>query len=203
LDAGVEIDAHRRMRRVACRHRLALALGEAAVGYALALGRLPEFGFRVARDLDRRLVGGEQLGHHLARGLGPIGLRLHLHAGRRHADAARGEHALALDLDHADAAIAVGAIAWLRRVAQMRQLDVEAARGAEDRFTLADVDLAIVDEEGLGRRLAALADRLVGRRGVRDARLAAADGTVERFAFVVVSVADGLPGVVAHRITSL
>ena len=36
-----------------------------------------------------------------------------LHAGRWRADAARGEHALTFDLDHADAAIAVGAIARL------------------------------------------------------------------------------------------
>ena len=43
-----------------------------------------------------------------------------------------------------------GAVAGLGRVAQMRQLDVEAARGAEDRLALADVDLLVVDEEGVG-----------------------------------------------------
>src|SRR6185312_4867480 len=151
LDAGVEIDAHRRVRGVELGHDLALALGEATVGHALALGGLPELGVRIVRDLDGRLIGGEKLGDHLARGLGAVGLRLHLHAGRRRTNAACGEDALALDLDHADAAIAVGAIAGLRRVAQVRQLDVEPARGAEDRFTLADVDLALVDVEGLDR----------------------------------------------------
>src|SRR5262249_55497805 len=88
---------------------------------------------------------------------GAVGLRLDLHAGRRRADAARREHALALDLDHADAAVAVGAIAGLGRVAQMRQLDVEPARGAKDGLARADVDLAVVDEEGL--RLFGLAHR--------------------------------------------
>ena len=53
----------------------ALALGEAAGGNALALGDLPEFGFRIVRDLAGRLVGDQQLGHHLARGLGALGLR--------------------------------------------------------------------------------------------------------------------------------
>ena len=47
--------------------------------------------------------------------------------GRRLADARGGEHALALDLDHAGAAIAVGAVAGLRQPAQMRDLD--AVRG--------------------------------------------------------------------------
>src|SRR4029077_9998597 len=97
--------------------------------------------------------------------LGAVGLGLDLHAGRRRANAARGEHALALDLDHADAAVAVRAIAGLRRVAEVRQLDVEAAGGAEDRLAVADVDLAVVDEEGLWRgvRGLALARDLVGR----------------------------------------
>ena len=70
------------------------------------------------------------------------------------ANARRGEHALALDLDHAHAAIAVRPIAGLRRVAEVRQLDVEAARGAEDRLAFADVDLAVVDEEGVGLLIA-------------------------------------------------
>src|SRR5262249_56050993 len=83
-------------------------------------------------------------------GLGGIGLRLDLHAGRRRADAARGEHALAFDLHHADAAVPVRAIAGLGQVAQVRQLDVEAARCAEDRLAGADIDFAAVDAEGAG-----------------------------------------------------
>src|SRR5205085_1351950 len=55
---------------------------------------------------------------------------------------------LALDLDHADAAVAVRPVAGLGRVAQVRQLDVEAARGAKDGLVRADVDLAVVDEKG-------------------------------------------------------
>src|SRR6185312_6162190 len=80
---------------------------------------------------------------------------------------------------------------------------VEPPRGAEDRLALADVDLAIVDEEGLAGRCAALPHRLVGGCAVRDGGLAAADGAVERGALPVVSVTDGLLRVVAHRITSL
>ncbi len=127
-----------------------LALGKAAGLDLLALGGLPELGVRIVRHLDGRLVGDQKLGDHLARGLGALGLGLDLHAGGRRADAAGGEHALALDLDHADAAIAVGAVAGLGRIAQVRQLDVEPARGAEDRFAFADVDLAVVDEESVG-----------------------------------------------------
>ena len=96
------------------------------------------------------LIGEQKLGDHAARGLGALGLGLDFHAGRRRADAARRQHALAFDLDHADPAIAVGPVAGLRRIAQMRQLDAEPARGAENRFAGADVDLAVVDGEGVG-----------------------------------------------------
>ncbi len=46
LDAGVEIDRHRRMAAVGLRHRLALALGEAAGFDVLLLGGFPEFANR-------------------------------------------------------------------------------------------------------------------------------------------------------------
>ena len=65
----------------------------------------PDFEFwkvatRIVGDLACRLVG-QQLRHH-ARGPGAVGGGLDLHAGRRIADAACRQHALALDLDHAD-----------------------------------------------------------------------------------------------------
>src|SRR5438045_8406711 len=41
-------------------------------------------------------------------------------------------------------------MAGLGRVAPMRQLDAEPARGAEDGLALADVDLAVIDGEGRG-----------------------------------------------------
>ena len=103
-------------------------------------------------DFAGRLVGQQQLGHHLARGLGAVGCGLDLHAGRGRADAACRQHALALDLDHADAAIAVRPVAGLGRIAQMRQLDAEPPRGVEDGLAGADVDLAVVDHEGVGCR---------------------------------------------------
>src|SRR5262245_18077004 len=78
-----------------------------------------------------------------------MGLRLDLHARRGRADAACRQHALAFDLDHADAAVAVGAIAGLGRVAQMWQLDADAARGAEDGLALADIALALIGTEGV------------------------------------------------------
>ena len=36
---------------------------------------LPELGIRIVRDFARRLIGQQQLRHHLARGLGAVGLR--------------------------------------------------------------------------------------------------------------------------------
>src|SRR5262249_1509383 len=146
LDAGVEIDRHRRMAAVGGERG---AAWKSARCHALPVGGLPEFRLRIVRHVLGRLVGEQQLDHHTARGLGAMGLRLDLHARRGRADAACRQHALALDLHHADAAVAVGAITGLGRVAQMRQLDAEAARGAEDGLAGADVDLAIVDAEGV------------------------------------------------------
>jgi hypothetical protein len=58
-----------------------------------------------------------------------------------------GADTLALDLHHADAAIAVGTVSGLGRIAQMRQLDAVAARGAEDRLALGRFDLAAIEGE--------------------------------------------------------
>ena len=177
LDAGVEIDRHRRMaavgngRRARRRARLRASVRRAhhkvaalAARFArqrgparkpadrdlLPIGGLPELRLRIVRHVLRRLIRQQQLDHHLPRALGAVGLGLDLHARRRRADAARGEHALALDLHHADAAIAVGTVAGLGQVAQMRQLDPEPAGGTEDGLAGADLDLAIVDAEGAG-----------------------------------------------------
>src|SRR5579883_2995806 len=200
LDAGVEVDRHGDVAAVGRRHGLGLAFGEAPIGDVLALDGLPELGVGIVRDLDGGLVGEEKLGDHLARGLGAVGLRLHLHAGRRRANAACGEHALALDLDHADAAVAVGAVAGLGRVAQVRQLDVEAAGGAEDRLARPDVDLAVVDEEGLRRRRSTLARDLVDWRSVGDAGLAVAGRWTTRGTLLVVTVTGRFLGF-AHGLT--
>src|SRR5690606_28180581 len=108
----------RRMRAVG--RGLRCACGEAAFGEVAAPRGLPEFGFRVARRVLRRLVGYEQLQHHVARSFRTVGLGVDLHAGRGRTDATRGEHALAFDFNHAYAAIAVGPVARLRRVAEVR-----------------------------------------------------------------------------------
>ncbi len=54
LDAGVEIDAHRRMAGVGCP---ALGRRKAAFGDARFLGPVPELRFRIVRGLARGLVG--------------------------------------------------------------------------------------------------------------------------------------------------
>src|ERR1700722_6192310 len=142
LNAGVEIDRHRHMAAVRLRNFSTLALGEAAVLCVKFRGRLPELGIRIVGDLNVGLVGKQELRNHFTRSLGAIGLRLDLHARRRHANAARRQYPLTVDLDHENAAIAVGPVTRLWRIAQVRQVDAEAAGGAKDRLALADVDLA-------------------------------------------------------------
>ena len=64
------------------------------------------------------------------------------------ADAACRQHALAFDLDHAGAAIAVGAVAGLRRVAQMRDVDAFALGDLPDGLAVMRMHLAPVEREG-------------------------------------------------------
>ena len=149
LDAGVEIDRH---GDVAAVRRGRGAARQAALLELHAGRNFPELGIRIVGDVAGRLVGQQQLRHHLARGLGAVGGGLDLHAGRRVADAACRQHPLALDLDHADPAIAVRPVAGFRRIAQMRQLDAEPARGVEDGLAGADIDFAVVDQKGVGSR---------------------------------------------------
>src|SRR5262249_40946652 len=125
----------------------ALGGGEAAFGDADRIGPVPEFGIRIVRSLARRLVGDEQLHHHLLRGGGARAFRLHLHADRRRALAGRRQHALALDLDHAGAAIAVGAIVRRGRIAEMRDLTALALCHLPDRLAGLGFDLLAVELE--------------------------------------------------------
>src|SRR5579872_676927 len=144
LDAGVELHRHRRVAAV--RGRLG-ALREAAVGDLDLVGPEPEARLRVVRGGAHRLVADQELEDQLARGFGSLAGALHLHAGSRAANAGGGEHALALDLDHAGAAIAVGAVAGLRQPAQMRDLGAETVGDLPDRFARLRFDLGAVEGE--------------------------------------------------------
>src|SRR4029079_12318149 len=112
---------------------------------------------------------------HLPRGLGTVRGCLHFHAFRRLADAAGGEHALAFDLHHAGAAIAVGAITGLRRITQMWNLDAEPLGHLPDSLARQRLDVLAVERKFYGRAFTVrLAGHLVGGRRVRNARLASA-----------------------------
>ena len=73
---------------------------------------------------------------------------LHLHAFRRLADARGGKRALALDLHHAGAAVAVGPVAGPRQPAQMRDVDALALGDLPDRLVRPGLDIAPVEGEG-------------------------------------------------------
>ena len=131
IDAGIEIDRHGGVGQVG----LDDVVGRKARGLdVLDLGPVPERRDAVGRILVRRLVGEQQLHHHAARLDGTVGRGLHHHVGRGLPNAGGGQHALAFDLDHAGAAIAVGAIAGLRQPAEMRDVDAFALRDLPDGF---------------------------------------------------------------------
>src|SRR5208282_320365 len=144
VDAGVEIDAHRGM---------AVVLGGRGANRETreldreCIGPAPELGLGVVRGRTRRLVGHEQLHHHLARRLGALG------AGRDHhprcglADAGGGEHALALDFHHAGAAIAVGAVVRIGLPAEVRDFVAEAIGHLPDGLAGSGLDLAPIHRE--------------------------------------------------------
>ena len=145
VDAGVQVDRHRGVARVGVGRRLAI---EAAGRDPDPVGPLPQLGVRVVSLFAPRLVGDQELEHHAPRRGRAFRGGVNRHALARHPDARRREHALALDLDHAGAAIAVGAIAGLGRVAEMRDLDAEAMRDLPDGFARLSDDPLAVEREG-------------------------------------------------------
>ena len=108
---------------------------------------LPQLRVVLVGGAARGLVGDQQLHHHPARGRRPLGRGVHDHARTRPALARGGEHPLPLDLDHARAAVAVGPVAGLVRVAEMRDVGAEAMRHLPDRLALVRLDLAAVEGE--------------------------------------------------------
>ena len=144
VDAGVEVDPHRGMARVG---RDRGPAREPALGDVQALGPLPQLRVMLVRHVARRLVGDEQLHHHPARGLCPLGRGVHHQARRRPALARCGEHPLALDLHHARAAVAVGPVAGLMRVAQVRNVGAMTMRDLPDRLAVERLDLVAVEGE--------------------------------------------------------
>src|SRR6185312_14498905 len=154
LEAGIEMDAHRRMARI----RLpAFGGGEAAFGDAGLLGPMPEFRVRIVRGFARGLIGDQELHHHFLRRDGAVACALDLHADRWRAFAGGRQHALALDLDHAGAAIAVGPVVGCGRVAEMRDLVALALGDLPDGFSWLRLDLLAIELElNLGHSAASL-----------------------------------------------
>src|SRR4051794_485551 len=99
------------------------------------------------RDLALRLVRQEQLENELARGFGALRCGRDLHARGRLAHAGGGEHALALDLDHAGPAVAVRPVAGGRGVAEVRDVRAVAARDLPDGLARPRLDLFSVEDE--------------------------------------------------------
>jgi hypothetical protein len=144
LDTGIEIDAHRGMAGVAVP---ALGRRETAFGDLDLFGPVPEFRIRVVRGGARRLIGDQKLHHHLLCGDGARARRFHLHADAGRALAGGGQHALALDLDHAGAAIAVGPVVRFGRIAQMRNFAALAFGHLPDGLAIDGLDLLAVEFE--------------------------------------------------------
>ena len=92
-----------------------------------------------------RLVGDQHLKHQFAGFGGAFGIRLHHHAVGHRANAGSGQRALAFDLDHAGAAVAIGAVAGRGFVAEMRDLQATAMGGFPDGVIVGNGDFFAVE----------------------------------------------------------
>ena len=144
VDAGIEMHRHGGMAEIGRRRR---ARRKAALRHLHASGPVPKHRIRVVGAIALRLIGEQQLHHHAPRGACPLRSAQDLHVRCRGADARRGEHALALDLDHAGAAVAVGAIARIGRIAEMGYLDPLALGDLPDGLSVPGLDLPTVEGE--------------------------------------------------------
>ncbi len=125
LDAGVEVHRDRGMRKIGFRRE---PRAEAGLAH-LELAR-PVVELRIRLVRCRRHVGLQQLEHHLLRMQRALAHARHVHAGLGRAAARRRERALAVDLDHAGATVAVGPHPL--QVAKMRDVDAVALRRLDD-----------------------------------------------------------------------
>ena len=144
VDAGVEVDPHRGMAGIGGDGGTAR---QPALGDIHALGPPPEPRIVLVRDVARRLVGDQHLHHHSTGGRRPLGGGMHHQARCRPALARGREHAFSLHLDHARAAVAVGPVAGLVRVAQMRDVGAETMGDLPDRLAVVCLDLVAVEGE--------------------------------------------------------
>ena len=151
LDAGLEIDDHRRVRVVGRRLLTAQRTQFGAHGHAFFRSPLAQLAvrqraFRIDPLVARlRQVGEQHLEHHLLALLRAHAVGRDDHAGQHAAAATRREHALALDLDDARAAVAVGAVAVLE--AQGRDRDAFALGDAQDGLVAERADDRAVERE--------------------------------------------------------
>ena len=134
LDAGVEVHAHRHVAVVEERDAGGVERRQAARRDARRIRLIPQMRGPIMGDLALRLIGQQHLHHHLpcAGRAGAVGGDDH--ALHRLADAGRGQDALACDLHHAGAAIAVGAVAGGWEVTQMGDDETAAVRHLPDRL---------------------------------------------------------------------
>ena len=147
VDARIEVDGHRRMAAIGVRGGPG---GEAAGLEAGLVDPVPEHGIGVVGAAALRLVGEQQLEHHDPGLDGSLRVGGHLHARGRRAQARRHQGALALDLDHAGAAVAVGPVAGRVAVAEVRDGRAEALRHLPDGLAGRRGDLLAVELEDDG-----------------------------------------------------
>ena len=161
LDAGVEVHRHRRVRHVG---RGLRAAREARLADAELV--LPVIELRVSLVRALGHVGREELDDHLLRMQRARGVARHFHPGRRLAAARRRQHALALDLDHARAAVAVGTVPGL--VAEARYRYADAVGRFDDCFAGRREDFfAVEPKRDRGAGLAVARAHLRAQRGFR------------------------------------
>ena len=121
-NAGVQINRHRNMAVIQQRNAPLCQLRETTALNTSDLDHIPHVGRLIMCCLALGLVRHQQLNHHFARTFGPRIVGGHNHPFSGFADAGGGKRALALNLDHTGAAVAVRAIPRCWLVAQMRDL---------------------------------------------------------------------------------
>ncbi len=147
LDAGIQVDAHGDMAGIEQRNPFGLERRETALADINHVGHVPEMRGPVPGFLACRLVGGQKLDHHPARICRTGGIGCDDHSRDRLADTGSGKIPLALDLDHAGTAVAVGAVAGLGAVAQMRNDQAAPVGDLPDRLTGLSRDLFSIQRE--------------------------------------------------------
>ena len=150
LNAGIQVYAHRHMAVIQQRNAVFFQFRHTAFANTVQLGHIPQMRGFIMRHITLGLIRQQHFNHNFARIFGAGSISFHHHALLRFTNAGCGQSALAFDLDHTGAAVAIGPVSGRRLMAQMRDHQTAAIGNFPNGHTALGFDLLSIERKTNG-----------------------------------------------------